>query len=83
MWILLLLLIIILLYWYEGFRSCSGCSGAVDRAGTPILNPYSWPYSGTQCVDDIYIGSKDSNINYEFKPPAPVHLSTPDHVELV
>jgi hypothetical protein len=89
---LLLLIIIILLVWYlvsnkmipgtESYRSCRDCDGnVIAKNGTTVLNPFVWPYSGTQCVDDLYILNQDTGIDIGSDVPMS-HRNTPDHVIL-
>jgi hypothetical protein len=85
----LLVSILLVLYWYfylytEAYRSCRGCDDyRMPRNGVAVLNPFIWPYSGTSCVDDLYILNKDSGVNLNFSEAPLTHLSTPDHVELI
>jgi len=54
----------------EPYRSCSDCVKIVPRKyGYPIINPFIQPYSGSQCIGDIYKST--------FSP-----TTTPDHVLL-
>lgn len=61
----------------EDFGYCPGCSHiGISKEGTPVINPYIWPFSGTDCIDDIYAVNKlDDEIPL-------THASTPDHVVL-
>lgn len=81
------IIIALLIIWftrYEGYRSCRDCYGLyMPKNGMSVLNPFVWPYSGTQCIDDLYIINKDSGVDLGFKHPPLTHLNTPDHVELV
>jgi hypothetical protein len=91
--IAIVLVVLLLVLWYcgympacgrsEGYRSCRGCDGMMSRAGTLVINPYVWPYSGANCIDDLYISSKDSGIDFGFGRGPLTHLNTPDHVELI
>lgn len=47
--------------------------------GTVVLNPYVWPYSGTQCVDDLYIANEDKGLNVGIDSTSLYSLTTPDH----
>jgi hypothetical protein len=67
----------------EGYRSCNDCDGRMPRLGMVVLNPFMWPYSGTSCVDDLYILNKDSGLDLGFETTPITHLTTPDHAELL
>lgn len=54
----------------------------MPRNGSPVLNPFIWPYSGTQNVDDLYILNKDSGTDFNFECGPLTQLSAPDHVIL-
>jgi hypothetical protein len=74
---------IIIGYWYflqENYRSCRDCNNILGKS-TPVLNPFVWPYSATNCVDDIYIRASDNGTDYSIGAPL-THLNTPDHVVL-
>jgi hypothetical protein len=67
----------------EKYRSCRDCDGySMSPTGTPVLNPFIWPYSGTRCVDDIYILGKDAGIDIGTTVGPLTHLNSPDHVIL-
>lgn len=79
--ILLVAVIVLILYHMfvaENFIACENCSKYTNSSGTNILNPFSWPYSATPVVEDIYVGKFGNPPEYPL-----THLSTPDHVELV
>lgn len=85
---LLLLIVAILLIIYfarkESFLPCIDCSdNYVPKKGVLVINPFVWPYSGTKCVDDLYILNSDYDQDIGFSRPQMRHLNTPDHVELV
>lgn len=69
--------ILILVLWlsgmiqlpYEEYRSCRDCTSV--RVSTSVINPFIWPYSGTGCVDSLYV-----NGNFD---PVGKSPSTPDH----
>ena len=64
----------------EGYRSCRDCTGlSMSKSGTTVINPFIQPYSGTSCIDDLYIKNKDSGLDLGFT-LAPVSPNTPDHV---
>ena len=81
------LVLVIIIWWLwgrEGFGVCRDCNGyRMPRDGVPVLNPYIWPYSGTACVDDLYILNKDTGVDLNFTRAPLTHLNTTDHVELV
>ncbi len=93
MLVAVILVIVILLLWYggylaglngvEGFRSCTGCDGRASMGGTLVINPYIWPYSGSNCVDDMYVMNRDNGTDFGFDKGPLTHLNTPDHVELI
>jgi len=94
MWWILILIVIVLIYWIglpwvwpglwpEKFRPCQNCDGRADKSGHLILNPFAWPYSGTSCLDSVYIDHRDKGIDFGFDSPPLTHLNTPDHVELM
>lgn len=63
----------------EPFRSCNDCrTQRLSTAGTPVLNPYVWPKSGTDCINSIYA---DGSVPYGRNVPL-THLNTPDHALL-
>lgn len=67
----------------EGYRSCRDCDGYLMPAnGITVINPFVWPYSGTQCIDDLYILNKDVGLDLGFRSGPVTHLNTPDHVVL-
>lgn len=72
--IILLIIVIILLLWYCGcmnvdyFRSCRDCDQEYDPKDNVVLNPFIYPYSGTENTNRI-------NILYAR------HNFEPDHVE--
>lgn len=73
--------ILILTFYFivvqESFISCRDCSNYyVNQHMSSVVNPYSWPYSGNPCVDDINLMKMNGT-------PPLTHLNTPDHVELV
>lgn len=85
-WIVILA-ILLLGYFYlyrEDFLPCEGCDdtgGFVGDtgsfAGLPAINPYTWPYSGTSDIADLYV----ANLIRSDRLPL-THLSAPDHVVL-
>lgn len=92
MWILLIVVILIL--WYFGyltrdtpaaaaefFRSCRDCDTRLPPNMPAELNPFVWPYSGTQCLDSLYSFEKQS-VNAKPMTVPMTHLNTPDHVEM-
>ena len=80
----LILLMIVYLWRREGYRSCQDCDDyRMDRRGTAVINPYIWPYSGTDCVDDLYIANASKKLDINFSTAPLTHLNTPDHVELI
>jgi hypothetical protein len=87
------MIVIFLCAWYyadiyaatmgESYRSCRDCDGySMAANGTPVLNPFIWPYSGTRCVDDIYILGHDAGIDIGTGTGPLTHLNSPDHVIL-
>lgn len=88
MWFALVVVVLLLLAFaagQEGFRSCAGdgCALTMSPMGTLRLNPFVLPYSGTQCVDDLYIANVDSGLKFDDRGAKMYHLNTPDHVELM
>jgi len=93
--IAIILVVSLLLLWYygylgglscgrsEGYRSCRGCDGRMSVDGTLVINPYIWPYSGANCVDDMYVMNRDNGTDFGFGKGPLTHLNTPDHVELI
>ncbi len=93
--IAIILVVALILMWYygyldslscgrsEGYRSCRGCDGHMSIGGTLVINPYIWPYSGANCVDDMYVMNRDNGTDFGFGKGPLTHLSTPDHVELI
>ncbi len=85
--IFIVVLFLILIAYFasrESFLPCIDCSdNYVPKNGVLVINPYVWPYSGTKCVDDLYILNKDHGQDIGFSKPQMRHLNTPDHVELV
>lgn len=79
--ILIALIIVCLLVYFvfykDNFVVCNSCDTKYVDSNV-ILNPFSWPYSGSPCVDDIYLAKANT-----FNKPPLTHLSTPDHVELI
>lgn len=68
----------------ETFRSCAPCDdNRMRKDGTVVINPFVWPYSGAQCIDDLYILNNDSGVNLSFTGGPLMHLHTPDHVAMV
>lgn len=90
MFYVLLVIVIFLIALYlsdvypmEKYRSCRDCDDYVMAPnGTPVLNPFIWPYSGTRCVDDVYILSKDAGVDIGTAITPLTHLNSPDHVIL-
>jgi hypothetical protein len=81
--IVILLFVILLTRPEEPYRSCRDCDGyAMAPNGTPVLNPFIWPYSGTGCVDDVYILGKDAGVDIGTAITPLTHASAPDHVIL-
>jgi hypothetical protein len=76
--IVIIILIIVIMWPREQFRSCRYCDGYnIPRNGLLVINPYIYPYSGTEFIDDLYKkGKVDKYVPL-------THLNTPDHVELV
>lgn len=70
----------------ENYGPCRYCDSdsnyRVPRNGTLVLNPYVWPYSGTQNVNDLYILNKDVGTDFNFECGPLTQLSAPDHVIL-
>lgn len=67
----------------ENYGPCNYCDDyRVPRNGTLVLNPYVWPYSGTQNVDDLYILSRDNGTDFNFECGPLTQLNAPDHVIL-
>ena len=90
MFYVLLLIVVLLITLYftelnprEKYRSCRDCDGySMSPTGTPVINPFIWPYSGTRCVDDVYILGKDAGIDIGTTVGPLTHLNSPDHVIL-
>ena len=89
MFYVLLVIVILLIALYfvnaraEPYRSCRDCDGyVVAPNGMPVLNPFLWPYSGSRCVDDVYILSKDAGVDIGTAVTPLTHLNSPDHVLL-
>lgn len=94
MFYILLVIVIFLLVWYykdiylqridaENYRSCRDCDGySMSATGTNVLNPFIWPYSGTKCVDDVYILGKDAGVDIGTAVAPLTNPSSPDHVIL-
>lgn len=80
--LVLIIILVALIYSTERFRSCRDCEGGVAANGTIVVNPFIWPYSGTQCVDELYALNKDSGVDIGTKRGPLTHLNTPDHVIL-
>ena len=67
----------------ENYRSCRDCDNLhMPPNGLSVLNPFIWPYSGTSCVDDMYILNKDTGVDIGTEVGPLTHLSAPDHVVL-
>ena len=71
----------------EPFRSCTDCdkTGAADRiptGGMTVLNPFVYPYSGTSCVNDLYVLHNDADVDLGSDLGPLTHLNTPDHVAM-
>jgi hypothetical protein len=67
----------------ENYTSCSDCTGLVmPKGGASVINPFIWPYSGTKCVDDMYIQNKDKGLDIGFDTTGLYSLTSPDHVVL-
>jgi hypothetical protein len=87
--IVCVLLLVYLVGWWrdrgaEHYGPCKSCDGQrMSAEGLPVINPFVWPYSGTSCVDDLYMLNADKGVNFGFSEAPITHLSTPDHVELV
>jgi hypothetical protein len=83
-YILILIIILLLIWWFqsEHYRSCRDCEGGVAANGTAVLNPFVWPYSGTGCVDDLYMLGKDSGVEIGTGKGPLVSPNAPDHVVL-
>lgn len=65
----------------ESYFPCNSCAGySMAQNGTPVLNPYKWPYSGTSCVDNLYMLNKDKGVDMEFSQAPLTHAAVPDHV---
>jgi hypothetical protein len=65
----------------ENYKSCRDCGNdSVAANGTIVVNPFVWPYSGSQCVDDLYILNKDTGVDIGTGKGPLTHLNTPDHV---
>jgi hypothetical protein len=54
----------------------------IAGGGTNVLNPYAWPYSGTPCVDNLYIDAADRGLDTGINTTTLYSLNTPDHVVL-
>lgn len=66
----------------ESFAPCP-CDNPSTPKSVTVLNPFIWPYSGTPCVDDLYMLAqtrKDDTILNTPRGPL-THLNSPDHVE--
>jgi hypothetical protein len=65
----------------ECYTSCRDCTGnVITSGGTSVINPFIWPYSGTPCVDDLYIQNKDTGLDVGFNTSNLYSLTTPDNV---
>ena len=88
MWcvVIVILLLIVWFCWSaprESFRSCRDCDFyRMPSGGVTVLNPFVYPYSGMQCVDDLYVLRDDKGIALESSRAPLTHLNTPDHVVL-
>lgn len=81
-----LIVVVILLVCFassEEFRECYWCESRMPVNGVSVLNPYVWPYSGTNHVDDLYILNHDAGVDLGFAGGPLYSLNTPDHVELI
>ena len=67
----------------ENYSPCMDCDGyKIPRNGISVLNPYVYPYSGTQCVDNLYILNKDIGTDFNFAKGPLTQASDPDHIIL-
>ncbi len=93
MLIAIILVVVLILLWYcgylnvlglrEGYRSCRECDGRMSKDTTLVINPFIWPYSGSNCIGDLYVMNRDNGTDFGFNAGPLTHLSTPDHVELI
>ena len=81
--ICMIVIAVLVIYYYnhiENYGPCRSCDGyKMPRNGISVLNPYVWPYSGTQCVDDLYILNKTTGADFNFASGPLTHASDPDH----
>ncbi len=89
---LLLLIIIIIILSYsiyghfiyghdinESLTECTSCdSYRKPDCDSVLLNPFVWPWSGTNSPDDIRVLEKDRDVNENADVPI-VSASVPDH----
>jgi hypothetical protein len=60
MWSLVIVAIILVLFYYnkkenlKHYKPCRNCTGNLPKGGMTIMNPFTWPMSGANCVDDLY-----------------------------
>lgn len=62
----------------DTFVGCTYCDSYQIGNNFVTLNPFVWPYSGTQCPDDIRILEKDRAVNANAHIPL-VSQFVPDH----
>jgi len=85
--VVILVVIVIILVWYlyskENYGVCNDCDNKVmPQDGLVVLNPFIWPYSGTPCINDLYLLNKDNGVDLGFEAGPMYHLTTPDHVAM-
>jgi hypothetical protein len=80
--IILIILFLIYRYWVstsEGF-DCGCPQKPLTSEQTVILNPYSWPYSATECVDGFYMDAIKNSTMYPSSSCPLDNRNVPDHV---
>ncbi len=67
----------------EHYLPCSDCTTQLAHTNQYALNPFVYPYSGTEAINDMYRQNKAGTLTMDFAVNKSVqNRFTPDHVLL-
>lgn len=97
MWVQLIIILLLIWYFQdsikaavstiyplsEGYKSCMSCNDDYRMldGGMVVVNPYVWPFSGTECISGLYKPAMAAKFDFKDRPM--IHHTQPDHVILM
>ena len=87
-YIVLTLVVIAACYYFiptaENYKSClnESCEGTLRMNNTSFINPFIWPYSASERINDLHFASEEERKYYGFGAGPLTNQTEPDHVVL-